>query len=328
MAPGRPATDVSTFTPQTKNVNLTMRITHSEVRPFVRKESGVAEEMVVALGIASGGHRMSVAFFGKSADVGKELHAEHTYVLKGGYCKIPHETSLTTTNVDIVFDKTCEKSAAGELNDQVPIKTLCSALARLGAEDGNSVVIDMKCVVVKVLGHSSVVQKKDGSPLDRYQVNVVDVSVMQQLTVTFFGRCQVSVLENPLKTGDILVLRGLQLKNRLGGRDAVLGNFGTFDEVEDSEIETVIEKKGIEQLMSLKMMSVAGKERTVVEVSVPEFNEAVEGMVLEEDFEYLPMLLFRMLFSVFHIVFLLAMVFSVCNIPRFRLFVILIFRLV
>jgi len=139
MAPGGPATDVSTFTPQTKNVNLTIRITHSEVRPFVRKDSGVAEDMVVALGIASGGHRMSVAFLGKSADVGKELHAGHTYVLKGGYCKIPHETSLTTTNVDIVFDKTCEKSVAGELNDQVPIKSLSSALARLGAEDGNSV---------------------------------------------------------------------------------------------------------------------------------------------------------------------------------------------
>ena len=286
MAPGRPATDVSTFTPQTKNVNLTFRVTQVEVRPFVRKDSGVAEDMVVALGIASGGHRMSVAFFGKSADVGKELHADCTYVLKGGYCKIPHETSLTTTNVDIVFDKTCEKSVAAELTDQVPIKSLLSALRRLGDEDGNAVVIDMKCVVVKVVGHSSVVQKKDGSPLDRYQVNVVDVSVMEQLTVTFFGRCQVSVLANPLRTGDIVLLRGLQLKNRLGGRDAVLGNYGTFEEVEDAEIEAMIEKTGIDDLGALKMMSVAGKDRTVVEVTGPQFNEAVDGMALEEDLQF------------------------------------------
>ena len=104
--------------------------------------------------------------------------------------------SLTTTSVNIVFDKTCEKSAAGELIDQVPVKTLLSAFARLGAEDGNSVVTDMKCVVVKVLGHSSVAQKKDGSSLDRYQVNVVDVFVMEQLTVTFCGRCPLMCLNS------------------------------------------------------------------------------------------------------------------------------------
>ena len=323
---GAPPTPAHKLSTQSKNVQLIMRVTASEVRPYNRGAG--PEEMVSAVGVVDGGDRVSVAFFGKAADVGKELHVGTTYLLKGGFCKIPHETSLSTVLVDVIFDRACDKSVAPPVVDEVSVKRLSSVLASLGDIDGASVVVDMKGVVVNVLGHSQVVQKKDGSPLDRYQVNVVDVSVMQQLTVTFFGRCQVSVLENPLKTGDILVLRGLQLKNRLGGRDAVLGNFGTFDEVEDSEIETVIEKKGIAQLMLLKMMSVAGKERTVVEVSVLEFNEAVEGMVFEEDSEYLPKLLFRMLFSVFHIVFLLAMVFSVCNIPRFRLFVILIFRLV
>jgi len=91
--------------------------------------------------------------------------------------------------------------------------------------------------------------------LDRYQVNVVDVSVMEQLTVTFCGRCHASVLEQPLNTGDIVLFRGLQVKNRGGGRDATLGNFGTFEGFEDFEIETVIEKTGIDELMSLKMMS-------------------------------------------------------------------------
>ena len=90
-----------------------------------------------------------------------------------------------------------------------------------------------------------------------------------------------------------MLLRGLQLKNRLGGRDAVLGNYGTFEEAEDSEIETMIEKKGIDELSALKMMSVAGKERTVVEVTGPQFNEAVEGMVPEEDLEFFSKLHFR-----------------------------------
>ena len=63
------------------------------------------------------------------------------------------------------------------------------------------------------------------------------------------------MLEQPLNTGDIVVFRCLQVKNRGGGRDATLGNFGTFEGVEDFEIETVIEKTGIDELMSLKMMS-------------------------------------------------------------------------
>ena len=49
--------------------------------------------------------------------------------------------------------------------------------------------------------------------------------------------------------------RGFQVKNRVGGRDATLGNFETFEGVEDFQIETVIEKTGIDELMSLKMMS-------------------------------------------------------------------------
>jgi len=63
------------------------------------------------------------------------------------------------------------------------------------------------------------------------------------------------VLEQSLNTGDIVVFRCLQVKNRGGGRDATLGNFGTFEGVEDFEIETVIEKTGIDERMSLKMMS-------------------------------------------------------------------------
>ena len=73
------------------------------------------------------------------------------------------------------------------MNDQVLIKSLSSAFACLGAEDGNSVLTDMKSLVVKVVGHSSVVQKKDGLSLDRYPAKVVYVSVKEQLTVDFVG---------------------------------------------------------------------------------------------------------------------------------------------
>jgi len=89
--------------------------------------------------------------------------------------------------VNSCFDKTCEKAAAGELIDQVSVKLSLSAFASFGAEDGNSVLTDMKSVVVKVVGHSSVVQKKDGSSLDRYPAKVVYVSVKEQLTVDFVG---------------------------------------------------------------------------------------------------------------------------------------------
>ena len=51
-----------------------------------------------------------------------------------------------------------------------------------------------------------------------------------------------------------MAFRGFQVKNRVGGRDATLGNFETFEGVEDFQIETVIEKTGIDELMSLKMM--------------------------------------------------------------------------
>ena len=166
------------------------------------------------------------------------------------------------------------------------MKPLLSVLVGLGDEDGVSVVVDMTCVVVKVLGHSQVVQKKDCSPLDSFQVNVVDVSVMKQLTVTLFGRCQALVLQPPLNVGDIVVLRGVQLNNRLGGRDATLGSFVSFDVVEDTDIETEIEKAGIDALISLPTMSVAGKERNMVEASLVQFHEAVEEMAFDEDLEY------------------------------------------
>ena len=112
---GAPPTPAHKLSTQSKNVQLIMRVTASEVRPYNRGAG--PEEMVSAVGIVEGGDRVCVAFFGKSADVGKELHVGTTYLLKGGYCKIPHETSLSTVSVDIVFDRTCEKSVAVELTD-------------------------------------------------------------------------------------------------------------------------------------------------------------------------------------------------------------------
>jgi len=89
--------------------------------------------------------------------------------------------------VNSCADKACEKSFAGELNDQVLFKSLSSAFAGLGAEDCNSVLTDMKSLVAKVVGHSFVVQKKDGLSLDQYPAKVVYVFVKEQLTVDFVG---------------------------------------------------------------------------------------------------------------------------------------------
>ena len=94
------------------------------------------------------------------------------------------------------------------------------------------------------------------------------------------------MLEQPLIVGDIVLLRAVQLKNRLGGRDGTLGSFGSFEVVEDTEIKTEIEKAGIDALVSLPTMSVAGKERNMVEASLVQFHEAVEEMALDEDLEY------------------------------------------
>ena len=51
-----------------------------------------------------------------------------------------------------------------------------------------------------------------------------------------------------------MAFRGFQVKNRVGGRDATLGNFETFEGVEDLHIETVIDTTGIDENMALKMM--------------------------------------------------------------------------
>ena len=165
---GAPPTAACKLSTQSKNVQLIMRVTASEVRPYNRGAG--PEEMVSAVGVVDGGDRVSVAFFGKAADVGKELHVGTTYLLKGGFCKIPHETSLSTVLVDVIFDRACDKSVAPPVIDEVSVKRLSSVLASLGDIDGASVVVDMKGVVVNVLGHSQVVQKKDGSPLDRFLV--------------------------------------------------------------------------------------------------------------------------------------------------------------